>query len=289
MTQFDYDSGFGKAAHIVAEHYGNMLVDAIVEIDRINRAVGNELDEGELPKRGLHAQGKLMNSEILEAWTSILVGPDNTRDDIADMLFVAAGFIARYSRNIDISEVVRAWQLQETIERLLNNFPVHDERLFDVRGSKYEKLAAIATLTNMVSHYHDNYTAPRDGVAVGELTITSCVLLDLFRSILDYACVSAGDSTKCEFLIVQTIDDLFKVIESNKTKFCKTADEANATIRKYEKLGVTTHAEESSLGYVIKSSVTVTGSDGKQYPQGKWLKSINFVDAEFDVRGEEKY
>jgi hypothetical protein len=284
MVQFNYDSGVKKAIQAASELYGDMLTEAIIEIDNINRSVGNELGEGELAKIGLHAQSKLMNSEILEAWTSILAGPDNTRDDIADMLFVAAGYLARYSRDISVAVEVGSWLLNECIERVLI-----DASVLDGGSCKYSRLAAISHLSDFVAHYHDDYIIPYEDEYNVMMTTTRNMMVELIYSILNYACAEVEDITEREMIIDRTVSDLNKVIESNKTKFCKTADEANATIRKYEKLGVTTHAEESSLGYVIKSSVTVTGKDGKQYPEGKWLKGINFVDAEFDVRDGEKY
>lgn len=84
-------------------------------------------------------------------------------------------------------------------------------------------------------------------------------------------------------------EDHREVYRSNMTKFDKTAAGAKATQEKYEKLGVKTRIEETldpkcnqsgvedlSVFFIVKVDGTQKGTDGKTYPDGKFLKSVNF-------------
>ena len=79
---------------------------------------------------------------------------------------------------------------------------------------------------------------------------------------------------------------LRRVIESQFSKFDKNMDDLLDTRTKYTRLGVETFFIKKEYGgetvYVTKVSETVTGTDGKTYLKGKWLKSVNFQEPRFD-------
>lgn len=88
------------------------------------------------------------------------------------------------------------------------------------------------------------------------------------------------------YCVIQGIDlktYLAEVNRSNFSKFCMN-EELIPTIAKYQRLGVPVEMrviEDGLHGCYVLSSVT--GSDGKFYPQGKLLKSVGFKEPEFVV------
>lgn len=79
---------------------------------------------------------------------------------------------------------------------------------------------------------------------------------------------------------------LGEVIKSNFTKFCKTQQEAEDTVRNYKdvkgiNLGIRLHAQ--SLLYVVYVTANQHDTDGNFYPKGKIMKSIHFKEPSFDL------
>ena len=86
--------------------------------------------------------------------------------------------------------------------------------------------------------------------------------------------------------------DLHEVVLSNLTKFDPSdTTDVQRTVAKYLNVGVETvqlevddplrdEGSDRKL-YVSKSAYDQNGTDGKNYPKGKWLKSANFVEPEF--------
>lgn len=81
----------------------------------------------------------------------------------------------------------------------------------------------------------------------------------------------------------QNADADMKVVhESNMTKFCKDPMEAVNTAAKYEKIGVQVQYRNQANGLIaVVSAQDQTGTDGKEYPKGKLLKSVNYVEPQF--------
>jgi len=87
-------------------------------------------------------------------------------------------------------------------------------------------------------------------------------------------------------------EDHMEVYRSNMTKFDTNEMDASKTQAKYEKLGVKTvvvkslvHSQsrdgETPILYITKVHGTQTGNDGKVYPDGKFLKSLNFEEPRY--------
>lgn len=81
----------------------------------------------------------------------------------------------------------------------------------------------------------------------------------------------------------QNADTDMKVVhESNMTKFCKDHLEAVKTASKYELIGVDVQYRNQANGLIaVVSAKDQVGNDGKQYPKGKLLKSINYLEPQF--------
>lgn len=79
---------------------------------------------------------------------------------------------------------------------------------------------------------------------------------------------------------------LKRVNDSQFSKFDKNTDDLLDTRTKYTRLGVETFfikkEYQGETVYVTKVTDTVTGTDGKVYLKGKWLKSVNFQEPRFD-------
>ncbi|HWT40580.1 MAG TPA: Gp49 family protein [Dongiaceae bacterium] len=87
-------------------------------------------------------------------------------------------------------------------------------------------------------------------------------------------------------------EDHREVYRSNLTKFDTTPEGAAATQEKYAKFGIKTSVhraellsetrdEGAPLLYIVKVDGTQTGNDGKVYPDGKFLKSLNFEEPNY--------
>lgn len=77
--------------------------------------------------------------------------------------------------------------------------------------------------------------------------------------------------------------DMERVHASNMSKFCATNEECIKTGAKYEELGVQVNYRRQPNGmYAVVSAYNQIGRDGKEYPVGKLLKSINFKEPTFD-------
>ena len=71
--------------------------------------------------------------------------------------------------------------------------------------------------------------------------------------------------------------DMDEVHASNMSKFCTDRMEAVETAHKYEKIGVLCNYRSPAEGITaVVSASDQTGFDGKYYPAGKLLKSVNF-------------
>ncbi|WP_027854442.1 nucleoside triphosphate pyrophosphohydrolase family protein [Marinobacterium litorale] len=76
--------------------------------------------------------------------------------------------------------------------------------------------------------------------------------------------------------------DMAEVQASNLSKFCKSHSEAEQTAMAYEKLGLDVTFRTPTLDLItVISAKDQTGSDGKFYPKGKLLKSVNFKEPSF--------
>lgn len=79
--------------------------------------------------------------------------------------------------------------------------------------------------------------------------------------------------------------DMVEVTKSNLSKVCPDLTDAHATQTFYLNLGVATYLSPCPTfdGFIVKVTADVTGTDGKFYPMGKFLKSVgNYMPPHFD-------
>ena len=79
-------------------------------------------------------------------------------------------------------------------------------------------------------------------------------------------------------LNIPLVKDLHAVCDSNDSKFCATLSEAMKTKRLFTGRGVDTCISSTAGVFAIKPTRTQT-VDGKEYPSGKLLKSVNYKEA----------
>jgi predicted HAD superfamily Cof-like phosphohydrolase len=73
------------------------------------------------------------------------------------------------------------------------------------------------------------------------------------------------------------VDEMMhRVFESNMSKFCATQEEVDATIAKYDALGVHTYVEGEFPAKCLKVAQDCKASDGTDFFKGKFLKGVNF-------------
>lgn len=78
--------------------------------------------------------------------------------------------------------------------------------------------------------------------------------------------------------------DMTEVTDALFSRFCKDEEEAQETMEHYRNIGVEAHSRnDEETGYiVILSSKDQQGTDGEDYPEGKWLKSTRRKKPSFD-------
>lgn len=81
--------------------------------------------------------------------------------------------------------------------------------------------------------------------------------------------------------------DLFEITVSSLGKVCRTEEIAQITLESYQKIGYPVHIETSEFGWVIIVSENCKVKN-KDIPKGKFLKSVEWVEAEFAPIESEK-
>lgn len=228
---------------------------------RINNIAGNRpLDR---PAEVIAAaQAKVILSELRELIAGIRAD-DRTeiRDGIADVLVTVDGMIHRLDLSNEYLSLFDT-SLGESVEDELSMLDASVTTLGACQNlisllEDYENLleSIIAHPAGWACHNtRDNQNADMFGLAV-----------------MAYVCARLYD--------VNVYDDQLEVYRSNLSKFDTMREDAEAGIAKYASMGVTLVIEESEVDgvtyYVLKSPEDqVVG--GKDYPKGKFLKSIHF-------------
>lgn len=86
---------------------------------------------------------------------------------------------------------------------------------------------------------------------------------------------------------LNALEDLQSVISSNWSKFDTTEEDAEKTKHKYLAWGVESEVRRYAMSssfhyYVLVSAFDQKGTDGKNYPKGKYLKSWRFQEPVFN-------
>lgn len=76
-------------------------------------------------------------------------------------------------------------------------------------------------------------------------------------------------------------DDMLEVFLSNMSKFCKTPQELDATIKKYEALGISVYTGGAYPQMYVKSTHDQVDIEGENYPAHKFLKCVNWREPVF--------
>lgn len=218
------------------------------QVTAINRLAGNYIVPTE--ETVLHQTRKIILPEVRELIAGITTQDEHeTRDGIGDVLFTAAGLYARCGM---------AWPSQFTPH-------LQDFSAFTVRRNVLDMLSgceAICFDTELLGYEQAARTIP---AALNFIVKDALVLGQMYG--------------------YPVLDDLQAVIDSNFSKFDKTEDDALMTRAKYAQLGVQTAYHpatyEGTKLYVTKVTADEIGRDGKEYPAGKWVKSVNFREPQF--------
>lgn len=237
---------------------------------RINTLVGNLSAPNDLA--AIAKQLDIVASEVKEGIDSLGkgdLGPDGFRDDVQDILFTAYGLLHRASIGLTGGrDYVPSASTHQYYSKLIG------------AGSMEQKLLAYYGILKMMSarclehHANGQATLPREEV----------IAMSVFSSELLKFTYDAGLS--CGYPVHV---DYAEVVRSNMTKFDTTLEDAELTREKYAAIGVvtvTTPGEYFLDGtpytvFICKSSHDQIGTDGKEYPGSKWLKSIHFQEPRY--------
>lgn len=233
---------------------------------RINHLVGNHANHEDL--FGIAKQLEIIASEVREGIVSLYknnFGNNGFRDDVQDILFTVYGLFYRANINPE-----RAFYTPTE-----NNFKAYfkDEAL--------DNLISYANVLTLLSNKIADHAANNE-----PLTNEDIVTITVVLTSLQTFAYNAGLS--CGFPVMI---DYAEVVRSNMTKFDTTLEDAEATRDKYAAIGIVTvtvpgeyFIEDKPYSvFICKSAHDQTGTDGKDYPGGKWLKSIRFREPEYIV------
>lgn len=76
-------------------------------------------------------------------------------------------------------------------------------------------------------------------------------------------------------------DDLLEITISSLGKICESLELAEKTLKAYQEKGYIVHIEQSEHGYIILVTEDCVVK-GKNIPKGKFLKSLEFIEVEFE-------
>lgn len=232
---------------------------------RINALVGNEADGKDY--EGHRRQLKLVRDEIgegLDNLPAIATDREALRDDVQDVLFTAYGLAHRLGMDYE-------QHVQLALGSVVSNFT----NTVITNSATANDFSPGGILEQMVNAHHrlsTTHTLYCSGNA--DLSALGAEL----KSLLVWTYMLAIR------MGYPADEDFTEVVRSNMTKFDTNVDEAMLTSDKYKALGVDTYIVPAvyNLGdvsfnvIVTKSSKDQVGNDGKEYPEDKWLKSINF-------------
>ncbi len=215
------------------------------QVAMINRLAGNH--KNPVPATVKHQAQSIIKSETLELHKGLIEDDAHEiRDGVADVLFTVAGMFARLGFNTSC----------------LFAFPRE--------GTNYLP-KTILSYSESLTHYCDAMTA----LSLADHQYNSPNIYDILKIMADRAIVIG---TSFGYPVRQ---DLQTVIDSNMSKFDRTEGDAIATVQKYAKLGVKTkyHKVDTESGpyfVCLVKEYNPRAEDGKEYPEGKWVKSCNF-------------
>ena len=223
-------------------------------------------------------QSKIIKQEVFETIDDGFKADNfnEIRDGACDILVTVYGmlYLLDYDYENMIGESIEEFNVSEEMDKLFT-YPViceavtSDEHINKIFGNS-DKTVKDFFIDSLTEDYNRLLAAVEKFDE--SWIVETCVSL-VFKAMLIQA-VHELDSNA----------DMEIVNESNFSKFCKTEEEAQATIDKFAKINVpaTYHPVEVAPElFVVKASKTVVGDDGKEYPEGKQLKSVNYKPVKF--------
>lgn len=133
----------------------------------------------------------------------------------------------------------------------------------DPKNPNWEKLESQSK--NILDEYNELMT---DGIAAKNMTEVRDAICDILVFTLGLAHMAG----------VPVVEDMAMVDASNRSKFCANPDQLAATVDKYNRLEVETYTEGLYPLMRVKSAKDQKDINGNNYPKGKMLKSVSFIE-----------
>lgn len=169
----------------------------------------------------------------------------------------------------DIVELRNTFVLPVNLGGLSDSDKEHHNKIF---RSEFRELACANSSTGIL-----------DGIVDGIVTLMGRCVHQGMRPYSMLLQLQPGPAFLMEELIqmAQDLDMNFEgawgeIHASNLSKVCPDEADFKKTQAKYKKLGVAVYGEKTDKGIVVKVSETVVGTDGEEYPKGKFLKSVSY-------------
>ena len=223
------------------------------DITRINQIAGNlpvPLSDASTWLSVFRRQLGLINEEFAEFENGLKEGHvGEIRDGIADTLVTTHGLISRLGLDSDF------------YTKFLTPYQVSGLTWTTSRQTAREHLDALNILAqNVETPSPATVTAMAAGLALAVMEVGHQLGFDIDA-------------------------DMLAVYESNLSKFDTDPETLERSQTKYRIIGVETTVSENTVDgvtyLVMLSAKDQTGTDGRQYPKGKFLKSVNFREPVF--------
>jgi NTP pyrophosphatase (non-canonical NTP hydrolase) len=150
----------------------------------------------------------------------------------------------------------------------------------------FSAFTEISSFNEMIGNPKGDLTAPDWDALENQMLVVQSEFNELLKAIAERDIQEVRDGTGDVTVTIAGLQhragidaqaDLQEINRSNMSKFCTTQVEAIHTAAKYEKLGVVVSYRHLDNGWVaVRSAKDQIGKDGKDYPKGKLLKSINY-------------
>lgn len=214
--------------------------------------VGEHSDEAIL--KVVRKQAGLIHSEFLE----LLEGIEDrdmflVRDGLGDTIVTADGMF----------------------HRLRLQYPDTNRWVDRIRPASVSLIAAAEAIQAMKLIAENRDQLPIARIVQMLVPLTTGVLLSMYEL--------------ANYFKIPLHDDQTVIYASNFSKFDTNREDAEKGVLKYQAIGVLTEIVERKVEgetqtyFVIKSTVDQVGTDGKDYPAGKFLKSIHFFEPSFSA------
>lgn len=239
---------------------------------RVNSLVGNTPTAHSL-LRIIVSQSRIVKQETGELMDGIKdKNVTEIRDGLADVIVTTDGMYHRLDAVANAPDIIK---IEQTVKDILQGYPSAQSRAALVNVS----VGGLADAYNVLS---------AAGSLTPENTPEGSELEQAWKRDVLHACDSLRRNAYLLSALfgVDIAKDQYAVYQSNMSKFDTVRSMAEQAVVRYrDTVGIEVEIFPNTVDgveyFVLKSAVDQTGTDGKDYPKGKFLKSDLFREPQF--------